>query len=153
MSQQVDYAAIARGVIGSGLYMVLGTADEAGSPWVSPVYYAHEDYTTFYWVSDPEAQHSRNLAVRPQLGIVIFDSGTRIGSGQGMYMSATAEMLGDDLDHVMDVFSQRTLMHGGTRWTPDDVREPARHRAYRAVPSEQWVLEPGRDRRVPVDLH
>ncbi|MFL6008223.1 MAG: pyridoxamine 5'-phosphate oxidase family protein [Rubrobacteraceae bacterium] len=31
--------------------MTLGTADENGRPWVSPVYYALEGYVDFYWVS------------------------------------------------------------------------------------------------------
>ena len=85
-----DLAATAREIIDGSLYMVLGTADEAGSPWVSPVYFAVSDYTDFYWVSLPDAQHSRNLAARPEVSIVVFDSGVPIGTGQGVYMAARA---------------------------------------------------------------
>ncbi len=46
--------------------MTLGTADEGGTPWVSPVWYAPDGYTEFLWVSDPEARHSRNLAARAE---------------------------------------------------------------------------------------
>jgi pyridoxamine 5'-phosphate oxidase-like protein len=46
--QHLDLAAIARDVIDSNLYMTLGTADENGRPWVSPVYYAPERYAEFY---------------------------------------------------------------------------------------------------------
>lgn len=35
MSEE-DHGAIARAIIGSGLYMVLGTPDEADNPWTSP---------------------------------------------------------------------------------------------------------------------
>jgi hypothetical protein len=38
MNQQEDLGAIARGIIDSNRYMVLGTADETGRPWASPVY-------------------------------------------------------------------------------------------------------------------
>ena len=58
----MDLSQTAREIIERSLYMVLGTADEAGSPWVSPVYFAVSDYTDFYWVSLPDARHSRNLA-------------------------------------------------------------------------------------------
>ena len=88
-----DPAGVARAIIDANLYMVLGTADRDGRPWVSPVYYAPAGYAEFYWVSYPEARHSRNLAVRPRIGIVIFDSRAPIGTGQGVYMSAVAREL------------------------------------------------------------
>jgi nitroimidazol reductase NimA-like FMN-containing flavoprotein (pyridoxamine 5'-phosphate oxidase superfamily) len=71
---------IARAVIDANLYMVLGTAGEDGRPWVTPVYYSAGGYTDFYWVSRPEAVHSRNIAARPQVSIVIFNSQTPIGT-------------------------------------------------------------------------
>ena len=52
-AEVVDLSQTAREIIERSLYMVLGTADEAGSPWVSPVYFAVSDYTDFYWVSLP----------------------------------------------------------------------------------------------------
>jgi len=91
MNQQEDLGAVARGIIDSNRYMVLGTADETGRPWVSPVYFAAAGYAEFYWVSSPEATHSRNVAARSQLSIVVFDSQVPIGTGQGVYMSAVAE--------------------------------------------------------------
>jgi Pyridoxamine 5'-phosphate oxidase len=75
MSHDQEYRDIAKTIIDSNLYMTLGTADESGRPWVSPVYFASCDhYRDFYWVSSPDATHSRNLAQRPALSIVIFDS-------------------------------------------------------------------------------
>jgi nitroimidazol reductase NimA-like FMN-containing flavoprotein (pyridoxamine 5'-phosphate oxidase superfamily) len=72
MSEDLDR--IARAIVDGNRYMVLGTAGASGRPWVSPVYYAPSGYSAFYWVSSPEAQHSRNLAARPELSIVVFDS-------------------------------------------------------------------------------
>ena len=54
-----DLAAVARGIIDGNRYMVLGTSDADGRPWVSPVYYATSGYAELYWVSSPEANHSR----------------------------------------------------------------------------------------------
>src|SRR3712207_9585187 len=97
--------------------MTLGTADEDGYPLVSPVYYAPAGYAEFYWVSYPEARHSRNLAVRPRKGIVIFDSRAPIGTGQGVYMSAVAPELAEtDLDRGLEGYSRRCEEHGARGW-------------------------------------
>jgi nitroimidazol reductase NimA-like FMN-containing flavoprotein (pyridoxamine 5'-phosphate oxidase superfamily) len=79
MKDQADLSAIARTIIDSNDYMVLATADESGLPWASPVWYAPEEYRELFWVSSPEARHSRNLAARPELAIVIFDSTVAVG--------------------------------------------------------------------------
>ena len=108
-----DPVATAKAIIDANLYMVLGTADEGGHPWVSPVYYAPVDHREFLWVSWPETLHSRNLVGRPQISIVIFDSSVPIGSGQGVYMAGTAEeVTGDARAPAIDVFSRRSLEHG-----------------------------------------
>jgi hypothetical protein len=88
-----DLASVARDIIDSNAYMTLATADENGLPWASPVWYAAEGYAHFYWVSSPEARHSRNVAARPEVSIVIFDSQAPVGTGQGVYVSAIAEEL------------------------------------------------------------
>lgn len=146
-----DLGAIARSIIDSNQYMTLGTADAEGVPWVSPVWYAPAEYREFFWVSSPEARHSRNLASRPQLAIVIFDS-HRAGGWQAIYMSAVAEELADvELDRAIEVYSRRSEAQGLRAWTADDVSRSARHRLYRATASEHFVLDP-HDERLPVSL-
>ena len=151
MGRDPNLEARAREIIDENLYLVLGTADGAGRPWVSPVYYAPAGYGEFFWVSSPEADHSRNLAARGEISIVIFDSRVPIGTGQGVYMRAAAEEAsGSDSQRGIDVFSRRSVEHGGSEWTLEDVRAPARHRLYRALASEHYVLGP-RDQRVRVN--
>jgi hypothetical protein len=144
MDRQLDLATVARDIIDSNLNMTLGTADESGRPWVSPVYFAPAGYTESFWVSSPEATHSRNVAARPQISIVVFDSQAPIGTGQGVYMSAVAgELASADLDRGIDVFSRRSEAHGARPWTLEDVRPPEPYRLYLATASEHWVLQPG----------
>src|SRR5215475_7438916 len=83
----------ARDIIEASRYLVLATADAGGRPWSSPVYFAHIDFTEFFWVSSPSVTHSQNIAVRPEVGIVVFDSQVAIGAGQGVYMSAVATLV------------------------------------------------------------
>jgi uncharacterized protein YhbP (UPF0306 family) len=151
MAPEEASGAIARAIIGSSLYMVLGTADADGNPWVSPVYYAHADFTRFYWVSSPARQHSRNLAMRPQLGIVVFDSGAAIYAGQAVYMSAEAnEASSAERDDAIAIYSRRSQMHGAGTWTVDAVTGSAEMRLYVATASEHWILEPQTDHRIRV---
>jgi len=150
--KHLDLGSVARTIIDSNLYMTLATADKNGHPWASPVYYAPEGYGQFYWVSSPEATHSRNLAARPEVSIVIFDSHATVGSGQGVYVSAVAEELtGPDLDRGIAVFSRRSESHGAGEWSLKDVSAPARHRLYQATASEHSVLGP-QDRRTLVSV-
>ena len=148
MTEQ-DLGAIARSIVDTNRFMTLATADESGLPWASPVWYAPADYRELYWVSSPEARHSRNLAQRPQLAIVIFDS-HEPGGWKALYMSAVAEQL-TDVDEGIEVFSRRSAEQGLPLWTRDDVLSPARHRLYRATVSEHFVLD-SHDQRLPVTL-
>jgi nitroimidazol reductase NimA-like FMN-containing flavoprotein (pyridoxamine 5'-phosphate oxidase superfamily) len=78
-----DFSDMARGIIESNRYMVLGTADQDGVPWVTPVWFAQSDHRRFIWVSSPERRHSRNVKARPEVSIVIFDSRVAVGERAG----------------------------------------------------------------------
>ena len=143
-------------IIEQNLYLVLATADEAGNPWSTPVYYAHVGAREFFWVSSPEAQHSRNIAVRPTVGAVVFDSRALIGTGQGVYLSAEAEAVADEAEVArgLEVFSRRSREHGGGVWLPTDLGPDEGLLLYRLVAHQHFVLaRDGRpDHRVAVPL-
>jgi nitroimidazol reductase NimA-like FMN-containing flavoprotein (pyridoxamine 5'-phosphate oxidase superfamily) len=145
--------AMAKAIIDGNSYMTLGTADADGLPWASPVWYAPASYREFFWVSKPGARHSQNIAVRPEVGIVIFDSTVPISSGKAVYMAARAEQVTavDEVERGMAGFSARSLAQGGHEWTPDDVSPSAGLRLYRALASDQFVLSP-QDARLPFSL-
>ena len=151
-----DLGVLARTIIDTNMYMVLGTADESGQPWATPVYFGHREYREFYWISSPEVRHSRNIAVRPQVSIVIFDSQVRVGEGQAVYMSAVAEeLIGIDFERGLDIYNGRfsnPAEHGVSVIQSEDVQPPGLYRLYRAIASEHWVLDPaGRpDHRISV---
>ena len=139
----VDIEDMVGNIIRDNVYMVLGTADDAGRPWVSPVFYGAHASRDFYWISSPEVTHSRNLAGRPRVSIVIFDSRAPVGTGgsRAVYMAATAaEVREDDLERSLAYagFADR----GGREPTPADLRTPAPYRLYRATATEHSVLCP-----------
>ena len=139
-----DFSDMARGIVESNRYMVLGTADEAGVPWVTPVWYAQSDYRRFIWVSSPDRRHSRNVRACPEVSIVIFDSRVAVGSARAVYMSARAEELsGADLEHDVALFDAASQAQGLTRrWAFEDMLAPAPYRLYRATASQHRVLDP-----------
>jgi uncharacterized protein YhbP (UPF0306 family) len=148
-----DLAAVARAILDEQAYLTLGTADADGRPWVSPVWYAHEAYTELFWASSPDAIHSRNVAARPEVAVVVFDSGAAVGTGQAVYIAATAgELAGEALARGVAVYSRRSVAQGVRAWSADDVQGGATLRLYRAVASAHWVLDPSvrGDHRVPV---
>ena len=155
MTAASSAAQTVRHIIEASRYLVLATADTAGRPWSSPVYFAHIGFTEFFWVSSPDVTHSRNIEVRPEVGIVVFDSQVAIGAGQGVYMSAVAKLLEDDeTARGIEAFSRRSVAHGGPDWTSEDVRPGAGLRLYQATADSHWILaKDGRpDHRIPVPL-
>jgi nitroimidazol reductase NimA-like FMN-containing flavoprotein (pyridoxamine 5'-phosphate oxidase superfamily) len=86
----VDLAELARTALARNRFMVLGTVDPSGRPRVSPVWFSLVDHRDAYWLSSPDAHHSRNIEERPEVSIVVFDSVADPHTGQAVYLEATA---------------------------------------------------------------
>lgn len=127
-------------------YMTLATAAEDGTPWATPVWFAHPDPTTFLWASDPTARHSRNIAANPRIALVIFDSTVDPDDAAALYVEATAEQTTDGIEE----YSAESVRQGLGTWTLERVTAPAKHRLYKATAIELWTLGPG-DRRLPLN--
>ena len=98
-----ELAEMARRVLDGNRYMVLGSVEDDGTPRLSPVYFTPARYRDLYWVSSPDAQHSRNVRRRPEVQIVVFDSSTEPGQSEAVYLSAVArEVPEEDLPGVLD---------------------------------------------------
>ena len=137
-----DGARIATAIIDANAYMTLATADADGTPWASPVWFAPDRYQQLLWVSRPDARHSRNLAARPEVGIVIFDSTVPEGEAQAVYLDASAELAPEaDLERLMAVYSGRSVARFDTPWPVAKVTGEAPHRLYVATVREAFVLD------------
>jgi nitroimidazol reductase NimA-like FMN-containing flavoprotein (pyridoxamine 5'-phosphate oxidase superfamily) len=91
-----DLAALARDQLAANRFMVLGTVDPSGRPRVSPVWFSMVDHRDVYWLSSPDAHHSRNIEDRTEVSIVVFDSRADPHTGQAVYLEATAARVADD---------------------------------------------------------
>jgi hypothetical protein len=130
------------------------------------VFYASHACREFFWISSPQVTHSRNLAERPQVSIVVFDSRAPVGSGgsTAVYMAGAAAVVPEDEVGRSLAVSTDFAARGGREITAADVRSPAPYRLYRATVTEHSVLCPRHagvpcadhgldyDHRTPVDL-
>lgn len=144
-----DLETIARSIVDENRFMALGTADGAGTPWVSPVWYAAASYRDYIWVSRQGARHSRNLTRRPEIAAVIYDS-HRPGGWAAVYMTGRAAVV-QDVDAALTAFNRTSVAHDLRPWSREEVSAESEFRLYRATISEQYVLD-GHDRRHPVHL-
>jgi hypothetical protein len=69
-----------------------------------------------------------------------------------VYVSATAsEISASDLDRSIALYSRVSEERGASPFGRADVEPPAKHRLYRAVATEHFVLS-STDERIPVRL-
>jgi hypothetical protein len=147
-----ELTAHALALIDANLYLTLGTTDPDGRPWTSPVFFAAAGTREFYWVSETDARHSRNLAQRPHVSIVIFDSTVAPYHGRALYaVGQASEVAASELNRGLEIYPG-PASRGGSPVTEQDVTAPAPYRLYRATMSDLWVLCP-REPRQPCPLH
>ena len=117
------------------------------------MWFARRDERRFLWVSRPTTRHSRNIAARPDVAIVIYDSQTTPDERQAVYIEATAtELDGEDLDEGIAAFSRESLSQGLSEWPWERVTGPAPFRLYQATASAWFILADGPDERLQVPL-
>ncbi|MDQ4051975.1 MAG: pyridoxamine 5'-phosphate oxidase family protein [Actinomycetota bacterium] len=155
-----ELAQMARDVIDSNRYLVLGTSQDDGRPRVSPVYYTHVGYREFYWVSSPKSHHSRNVEVRSEVSFVIFNSTLLpTQNNHAVYVDATAAQVPEaELeDHCARAFA--TVGPGTRAFAPEELSGDGDLRLYLARATRHQVhvrggdptYGTGNDRRETVD--
>jgi uncharacterized protein YhbP (UPF0306 family) len=135
----------ARELLDAHRFVVLGTADGTGLPWVCPVFYGLDGPSTLYWVSRPDARHSANVAVRPEVSLVVYDSSKAVGEGGAVYMSGNVAVA-DPAE--LPRFNSEAVRKGAYEVRLEHLL------LYRATITDHWVLHPSfeRDERVRVQL-
>lgn len=142
----------ARAVLAKTRYLTLGTVDDDGRPWTTPVYFAPAGSREFYWLSAADADHSRHLVARPAVSLVVFDSTVAPYHGRAVYAAGEAYQLdGDDLGAAFAAYPRRDG-DGASEVSYADVSGDSPYRMYRATASRLWVLCPREPRR-PCPLH
>lgn len=147
-----DLRSHVRELLDNNRYLTLGTVDAEGRPWTSPVYFSWAGEWEFYWVSELEAQHSRNLAVRADVSLVVFDSTVEPYHGRAVYAVGEVQQLaGDDLDRGVELYPGPSV-RGASPIEKEDVTAESPYRLFRVTAADLWVLCPREPRR-PCAIH
>ena len=147
-----DLRAHAEERLATNRYLTLGTVTPDGRPWTSPVYFAADGLTSYYWSSTVDSRHSTNLARNGAVSLVVFDSTVAPYTGRAVYATGVAAPVPEDeLDAALSVYPGPEA-RGGSSLDRDDVRADSPWRVWRAVATDVWVLCP-RERGRPCDLH
>ncbi|KGN34760.1 pyridoxamine 5'-phosphate oxidase [Knoellia sinensis KCTC 19936] len=153
MSDDTDLVEHAHSLLHRIAYVTLGTVDADGRPWTTPVYFAADGLTDFYWTSSRGSLHSENLESRSRISLVVFDSTVPAYHGRAVYAVGSAAIVDEpsDLEHGLTVYPGPES-RGGSALTVEDVTGDSPWRLYRARASQVWVLCP-REPRQPCSLH
>ncbi|MCW6006497.1 pyridoxamine 5'-phosphate oxidase family protein [Micromonospora sp. CPCC 205371] len=127
-------------------YLVLGTADDDGRPWVTPVFYAADGEHRVVWVSAPDSRHSRNIAARPDVAITVFDTHAPIGGAEALYLEAIADPVVDDA-RATALALLNTRLPASRQLRPDDLEPAGPMRLYQATIIKHYMLIRGGDPR------
>jgi uncharacterized protein YhbP (UPF0306 family) len=127
-------------------YLVLGTVDPAGTPWVTPVFYAADGEHRVFWVSSPDSRHSRNIAARPAVAITLFDTDAPIGRAEALYLEATAGFV-DDHARSAAVELLNSRLPTSQQLGLNDIGPAGPMRVYQAAITRHYALIRGGDPR------
>jgi uncharacterized protein YhbP (UPF0306 family) len=127
-------------------YLVLGTADGEGRPWVTPVFFAADGEHRILWVSASDSRHSRNIATRPAVAITVFDTQAPIGGAEALYLEATAGPVAKDA-RAAALALLNARLPTSHQLGPQDLEPAGPLQAYQATVTKHFVLIRGGDTR------
>ncbi len=148
-----DNNAHARSILDGTSYAVLATADADGTPWATPVWFAHDHLDRIYWLSWPGSRHSQLIEQRSDIALTVFDSTARPHEGTAFYATAHAGQCPEaQLAEGLRVVNRRSLGQGLDELSREQVTGKSRLRLYVAEIDEAWVLDQDADvdQRAPV---
>lgn len=101
------------GLLDKITFMSLTTCSLKAEPWCSPVFFAYDKDLNFYWLSSPEARHSRNIHENAASSIVVYDSTAPDGEGWGIYFEGKAEIIQDENPATVKLAHETSMRRAG----------------------------------------
>lgn len=149
----------AKEIIEKVIYITIATASKDNQPWNTPVYSAYDQEYNFYWASDKNGQHSKNVRENQNTFVVIYDSTVPEGTGEGVYMKDNAFELTDSSE-IREALARLYTRKGQNpaKHLPDEFLGEFPRRVYKFVPEKFWMNGEGEvngnyiDTRIEVSL-
>jgi uncharacterized protein YhbP (UPF0306 family) len=87
-------AALIGSLLDSSALCAIATGTSRGGAYVNTAYFGWSPGFDLFWLSDPQAQHSRNLGANPAAAIAVYDSTQKWGeSDRGIQLFGSARQL------------------------------------------------------------
>lgn len=156
-----DLNKLAREILSKNQYMTIGTSDEDGNAWVSPVVYAPDEKYNLYFISLPDSKHSNNIVKNPDAVVAIFDSHQPFGEGVGLQIEGVIQKVPYSKTlRAINIYVTRKWPHSNEvlKRYLSGFKSVLRNKSYRAyvfIPKEVWMNDPSSkiDIRVKVELN
>jgi len=137
------YLKLAKKIIKKIQYLTLATVTPEGQPWNSPLYTAYDKNYTFYWASDKENVHSKNIKQNDKVFGVVYDSKAKAGTGFGIYFVGKAY----EIKNVIEMVKAVKLLYSRAGDKPTAIKEFMKRfprRLYKFVPEKSWINDDGK---------
>ncbi len=152
-----NLTAKAKQIVSEIIYVTLATSWKDNQPWNSPLYCAYDENYTFYWASDRNGTHSKNIRKNEKVFLVFHNSLAPEWTGKGVYFLAKAYEVNDvpEIEKAANLLAHRK--GSKPRQAKEYLGEYPR-RIYKAVPEKCWMNGEGSvngnyiDTRVEVDF-
>jgi len=133
---------LAAKIINQVIYITIASVSSEGEPWNSPVYSGFDNDLNFFWSSDKNGQHSQNIRSNGKVFLVIYDSTAKEGTGEGVYVQANAQELGEN-----EEIQTARLVTQKRKGQLSEITEKeyanftgnAVRRVYKATPCKIWI--------------
>lgn len=130
----------AKKIIEEIIYINIATSTKNGEPWNTPVYSAYDQSYNFYWASDQNGQHSRNIKENSKIFITIYNTAAPEGTGEGVYIQANAFELTnrEEVKQALATLYKRKNQDPEKR-KPEEFLGEYPRRVYKAIPDKIWI--------------
>lgn len=128
----------ARELVRTVRHAAMATVNADGSPHNTPFFWAHsDDLTHLYWASNPDTQHSQNIARTGQIFVVLYDA---FESG-GLYIRADSAHAtkGKELEAAHAAFQACAARADKEVATVEHYQATGPERLYAATVAQLWV--------------
>lgn len=127
------------------LYITIASVSADAQPWNTPVYSAFDKDLNFYWFSDKNSQHSQNVRGNNKVLLVIYNSTVPEGTGEGVYIKATASELNDPEEILAAKAVLDERVGKGKERNAENYMGDAVLRGYKATALQVWMNDDDKD--------
>lgn len=141
----------AKEILSSIKYLTVASITPEGLPWNSPVFGGPDESYNLYFGTHKNSQKARNITVNNSVFVVIYDSTTPPGTGEGVYIQGHAEVVTEP-KKIEKIYRSLKKRHDDHFWKLAALGEGGPINIYRVVPETTWMNSSSRENGCHIDI-